>query len=283
MTRKRILKNPSNYFIKLIINRIIECEKDIVDQWRNPCGTKSRHFFIDDLLPIKDVQNIYNAFVNNSKFFYLQESFREKKWISGDLMKHEKILSDITYAFQDKKVISLISRLLKLEKLEPDPTLYAGGLSMMFFSNFLNPHIDNSHDMIRSRYRRLNLLFYLSPDWVLENGGNFELWDEKKLLPHTIVSKQNRLVVMETNKISLHSVSKVNVDNPRCCVSIYYFSKISPDGKSYFHVTSFTGRPSQYFLSGIAFLDNLSRNIVSKVFKTGRGREFVNKKFKSKK
>ena len=127
------------------------------------------------------------------------------------------------------------------------------------------------------------MLFYVSPNWTLENGGNFELWDEKKLIPHTIVSKQNRLVVMETNKNSWHSVSKVKVDHPRCCVSNYYFSKTSPNRENYFHVTSFTGRPGQYFLSSIAFLDNLSRNIVAKIFKIGRGRELINKKIKSKK
>ena len=79
MTRKYILNNSRNYFIDLLINRIIECEKDIIDQWQNPCGTNTRHFFIDDVLPNKDVQNIYSAFINNSKVFHVKTSFREKK------------------------------------------------------------------------------------------------------------------------------------------------------------------------------------------------------------
>ncbi|EGH74806.1 hypothetical protein PSYAR_30109, partial [Pseudomonas syringae pv. aceris str. M302273] len=41
----------------------------------------------------------------------------------------------------------------------------------------------------------------------------------------TIVSAFNRLVVMETNKDSWHSVSAVSVSTARCCVSNYYFPR----------------------------------------------------------
>ena len=37
----------------------------------------------------------------------------------------------------------------------------------MFEGDFLNPHVDNSHDANREKYRRLNLLFYVSPDWKM--------------------------------------------------------------------------------------------------------------------
>ena len=37
--------------------------------------------------------------------------------------------------------------------------------------DFLNPHIDNSHDAKRERYRRLNLLYYVSPGWESAKRG----------------------------------------------------------------------------------------------------------------
>jgi Rps23 Pro-64 3,4-dihydroxylase Tpa1-like proline 4-hydroxylase len=89
---------------------------------------------------------------------------------------------------------------------------------LKFPGDFLNPHIDNSHDGERKRYRRLNLLYYVSPDWKIENGGNFELWDDERINQKTLTALTNRLVVMETNKISWHSVSPVTTDRPRCCV-----------------------------------------------------------------
>ena len=83
---------------------------------------------------------------------------------------------------------------------------------------------------------------------------------------------------METNKTSYHSVSKVQIDKPRCCVSNYYFSKISPDSSEYFHVTSFTGRPEEMSKKILGLADNFLRNIISKTFKIGRGKKLMHKK-----
>jgi len=59
-----------------------------------------------------------------------------------------------------------------------------------------------------------------------------------------LTSKFNRLVVMETNETSWHSVNKVLVETPRCHGSNYFFRKQSPKvDMNYYHVTSFMGRP----------------------------------------
>jgi Rps23 Pro-64 3,4-dihydroxylase Tpa1-like proline 4-hydroxylase len=261
----------------LLLKKIQSSAKSIQAQWNNPTGTKTRHFVIDELLDPAICQMIYNSFPKDGNGFFNQESFREKKKTSANLSAYNKILSDITYAFQDKRVVNLISKFVGFVQIEPDPKLYAGGLSMMFPGDFLNPHIDNSHDADRKRYRRLNLLYYVSPDWRIENGGNFELWDDLRVNQKTITALTNRLLVMETNKISWHSVSPVTADRPRCCVSNYYFSQISPDETNYFHVTSFTGRPKEKIKRVLGVVDNLIRNFISKILKIGRGKNFVNK------
>ena len=43
-------------------------------------------------------------------------------------------------------------------------------------NQFLNPHLDNSHDKDRSRWHVLNLLYYVTPNWQEDFGGNLELW-----------------------------------------------------------------------------------------------------------
>ena len=91
------------------------------------------------------------------------------------------------------------------------------------------------------------------------------------------MAHQNRLVVMETNKYSWHSVSKVLAEGQRCCVSNYYFSEISPHGDEYFHVASFTGRPEQRLKRFFGVLDNAIRNIFSRTLKIGRGQNEINK------
>lgn len=264
-------------FVEHILFRLKTDYDLLKKQWNRPEGTKTRHFYIDNLLPLDDVTSIYASFPKNADGFFDRESFRERKSTSADLSSEAPILTDITYAIQDSRIVEMVGEICGMGKVEPDPKLYAGGLSMMFRDDFLNPHIDNSHDVMRNKYRRLNLLYYVSPDWELENGGNFELWSADRKTPKTIVAFQNRLVVMETNRSSWHSVSKVKTDNPRCCVSNYYFSSESPDGDSYFHVTSFSGRPEQPFRRAFGALDNVLRNIVSKTIKIGRGRKKINK------
>ena len=269
--------SKKEYFVNKILHSLESSKEEILSQWKRPKGTSTRHFFLDNLLPKSDVDEIYAAFPSDSYDFFDRDSFREKKSTSADLSKFDAVLSDITYAFQDSRIINKVSELCSMKSIEPDPKLYAGGLSMMFLNDFLNPHIDNSHDDERKKYRRLNLLFYVSPGWILENGGNFELWDESRTIPKTIVSRQNRLVVMETNKTSWHSVSKLCVSGPRCCISNYYFSEISPYGDDYFHVTSFLGRPNQPIRKIVGVIDNGLRNFISRNLKIGRGKHLVNK------
>lgn len=262
---------------ELIVKRLDSLSEQIQLQWDNPEGTPTRHFVVDDLLPLETVQAIYAAFPRNTEAFLDRATFREQKKTLTDLSQLPPILAAITYAMQHPSVVSKVAELTRFEHIEPDPSLYAGGLSMMFKGGFLNPHIDNSHGADRDLYRRLNLLYYVTPDWAVENGGNFELWDEQAKTPKTIVSACNRMVVMETNKASWHSVSGVVTDDVRCCVSNYYFSKQSPDNTNYFHVTSFSGRPEETGRRVLGFFDNRLRNFVAKTLRVGRNRSLVNK------
>ncbi|WAC48349.1 2OG-Fe(II) oxygenase [Asticcacaulis sp. SL142] len=264
-------------FIALIRDALIRNRDGLIRQWQKPHGTKTRHFILDDLLPTADAHRIHEAFPRDGDGFFNRDTFREKKRTSTDLSGYAPILSDITYALQDKAIVKLIADMVGFEAIEPDPKLYAGGLSMMFKDDFLNPHIDNSHDGDRQKYRRLNLLYYVSPDWQADFGGNLELWDDERKTPVTVTARFNRLAVMETTRISWHSVSPVIADRPRTCVSNYYFSDISPDQSDYFHVTSFSGRPDEPMKTAIGVVDNAARNLVSKALGTGRGRDRINK------
>jgi Rps23 Pro-64 3,4-dihydroxylase Tpa1-like proline 4-hydroxylase len=141
---------------------------------------------------------------------------------------------------------------------------------MMGKNQFLNPHLDNSHDKDREYWRVLNLLYYVTPNWNEEYGGNLELWPNGlKQKQITIHSKFNRLAVMATHDSSLHSVSPVVFDGFRCCVSNYYFSKNPLLESDTFHVTSFRGRPENKVSDIILQLDTWARMTLRKFFKKG--------------
>lgn len=141
----------------------------------------------------------------------------------------------------------LWQKYVTLPDLCGDPELYAGGISSMDTGCFLNPHIDNSHDRLKQNYRRLNLLYYISPNWSSTTDGCLQLWpDGLKQRPIVIPSLFNRLVIMATDRKSIHSVSKIGLDKGRrLCISNYFFSPTSPENTEYYHSTSFRGFPDE--------------------------------------
>jgi Rps23 Pro-64 3,4-dihydroxylase Tpa1-like proline 4-hydroxylase len=252
----------------LIYNKLLADEKTIQGTF-NRTKDKIGYFFIDDLLPVEIAKYIYNSFPKPEQTI-LKRSLREYKYIAAQMDKYNPILEEIIYAFQDERIVKLIGKICELNELSPDTNLYAGGISMMGHENYLNPHLDNSHDKDRNLWRVLNLLYYVTPDWDEKDGGNLELWPngikDKQI---TIHSKFNRLAVMATHQGSWHSVSPVQVDRIRCCVSNYYFSKTPLLSSDEFHVTSFRGRPEQKTVDLLLRADNSVRMGLRKIFKNG--------------
>ena len=264
--------------VGLIYKRLSEDKKKLTEAWESPKNTNTRHLIIDNLLPDDLCMNIYTSFPKDFSSFHKRSSFREKKKTSANMSLYDEIINNCLYAFQNREVLNIISEITSIAALEADDKLYAGGISAMTKGDYLNPHIDNSHDMERLKYRRLNLLYYVTPNWEIKNGGNFELWDKNVKSPKVITSNFNRLVIMETTKRSWHSVNKVVSNNTRYCISNYYFTKKKPseDKDNYFHVTSFSGRPDEIFKRGYSQVDNLLRNSFSKYLKFGRGKKLIN-------
>lgn len=257
---------------RIIADRIDRDAERFTAEWSNPVGTPTKHFIVDDLLPAEWASKVSAAFPQTQSIWVQQHSFRERKKTFAKMDLIDPLTADVTDAFHRSRVLEAVKRVTGIVGLEADPELYAGGISMMGRGDFLNPHIDNSHDSARARYRRLNLLYYISRDWRDEFGGNFELWDAKVEKPKVITSKYNRLVIMETNRYSWHSVNPVVVDGNRCCISNYYFTKACPEERDYYHVTSFIGRPGQTLRRGYGRVDNYLRQWIAVNLKISRGK-----------
>lgn len=128
---------------------------------------------VDNLLPEEEVLEIFKAFPDKSSMM-LKKSLRENKYVAAQMDRYAPILEEIIYAFQEPGVLKAVEEITGIQEMMPDGRLYAGGISLMALDNFLNPHLDNSHDRNREAYRVLNLLYYVTPDWSHENGGNLE-------------------------------------------------------------------------------------------------------------
>jgi Rps23 Pro-64 3,4-dihydroxylase Tpa1-like proline 4-hydroxylase len=243
-----------------ICSRLDSNREGIRLQWER--SAPIQHFVIDDLLPQEWASQIRAAFPDGSAMT-LKRSLRELKYVAAQMDRYPKLLEEAIYAFQAPGVVERIAQITGLQALEPDSMLYAGGISLMAPGHFLNPHIDNSHDKFRQRYRVLNLLYYVSPGWTENSGGNLELWPQGlRGRPTTVVSRFNRLVVMITHRHSWHSVSRNIAAQDRCCVSNYYFSACPPGGAHYYHVTEFFGRPEQPLRNVLLRGDNWVRTFI---------------------
>lgn len=230
---------------ELIVQRLNDASEQMKQEFFRDHPIKvARHFALDNLLPSDMAEKIRGEFPKLNQMRTLSSS-GECKLKFMQLKNTSKLLQDLTFAIQDQKVVDAIEKITGISKQRPDPMPSAGGITMMPKGGFINPHLDNSHDVGKTLYRTVNLLYYVSPDWKEENGGNFELWDESVNNVVVVPSLFNRLVVMETTPTSWHAVNPVLCEAPRCCVFNYFFSEKSPEDKDYFHVTSFIPRPEQ--------------------------------------
>lgn len=252
----------------IIVERLRETSSVLKSAFQDPTELQTRYAIVDEVLPADIANEIYRSFPSVEKMRLLS-SFREKKYTSKSLEKMDALIADAIFAFQSPAVIREVESITGMKDLSGDPHLYAGGISTMLKGHFLNPHIDNSHDSERRLYRALNLLYYVTPDWSSESGGSFELWDTEVKRGVEIPSLFNRLVIMETNSLSWHSVNRVRVDGMRCCVSNYYFMPHPPGGEEHFHVTYFQARPEQRIRRLVTLADSSFRTLVRKVIKQG--------------
>ena len=254
--------------VHLILGRLNCDAKHIAADFAAEKGVETHFCVIDDLLPLQTAQKIADAFPDGREM-RLMKNFRERKYTTKSLDKFDPIIADITFAFQDERVINKVAEITGISDAVGDPHLYAGGISAMERGHFLNPHIDNSHDGDQKNYRVLNLLYYITPGWRAENGGNLELWDEKVTIPLEIPSLFNRLVLMATNARSWHSANEVKVEGTRRCISNYYFSPHSPNSYETTHVTYFMARPEQKMRRLVTRIDSDLRTVLRKVKKSG--------------
>ncbi len=256
------------FIADLIYSKILANYELLQKQYEDSKNTIG-YFFLDDLLPNDIATKIQEVFPCSSQMVH-KKSLREDKFVAAQMNLFNPLLEEVIYAFQDKKVVNIISKICNINEAIPDSNLYAGGLSMMSNKQFLNPHLDNSHDKDRNLWRVLNLLFYVTPNWEMDYGGNLELWPSGLLNKQTTIhSKFNRLAVMVTHNKSLHSVSPVIYEGSRCCISNYYFAKKPLLNTDSFHVTTFRGRPENKFEDLILQCDTFLRMTVRKFFKKG--------------
>ena len=196
------------------------------------------HIYFDNFLPkelalslFKDYPKI-NKIDRNWKIHKNQNVTRFMLEDSSLFKKNLKLFSMLT---NSRKFLLFLETLTGLDLIIPDTYFVGGGAMTTGNGGFLNVHADfNFHHKLQS-WRRLNVLFYLTPNWKKKWGGKLELWSKNKKKKITEIDPIfNRVVVFNTNSETFHG-QPIPVTCPkniyRNVFSVFYYSNIK-DKKS---------------------------------------------------
>jgi len=149
------------------------------------------------------------------------------KWLSEFDIPNNII--DVVRIFNSSIILKAVSKKIGIKKIMPDPYFTGGGLNLTEKGGLLDVHIDGNYHDASGLNRRLNLLYYLTPNWKKEFGGELCLYDKTgKKLVKKIQPIFNRIVIFNTHDFSYHGLpDKVNFPkhNPRKSVILYYYTK----------------------------------------------------------
>ena len=128
-------------YADLILKKLAAEEAELKAEFATPGLIQS--CIVDDLLPSGLAMELAAAFPKPEEMKE-QKSIREHKYTAKQLNRFNPVIEEITFAFQDPRILEATSRITGLEQLDPDPFLYAGGISLMAKENFLLPHLWDS-------------------------------------------------------------------------------------------------------------------------------------------
>lgn len=93
------------------------------------------------------------------------------------------------------------------DKLEADPWLHGAGLHSMPRDGRLAVHLDYEVHPYSGKYRRLNMILYMNPEWRDEWRGETQIWDSKcSTCVFSSKIRWNSALIFTTTNMSWHGV-----------------------------------------------------------------------------
>lgn len=200
-----------------------------IENWRN--SEPFNHVVFDDFLSDEVLGSLLEEFPDyDSKIWHEYNNPLEVKKTCNNWNSFGITTYKVFDFLNSKNFIDLIEPFVGTT-LYPDYGLNGGGLHTHKSGGKLNTHLDYSMHPKLPLQRKLNLIIYLTPNWVESWGGELGLWsnnpntNKPDMLVKKIIPKFNRAVLFDTSQNSWHGLpDKINMPDGffRNSFAIYY-------------------------------------------------------------
>jgi Rps23 Pro-64 3,4-dihydroxylase Tpa1-like proline 4-hydroxylase len=196
------------------------------------------HYILDNFLEEDYAIKLSEEFIDyNHPSWFVYDNPLENKKACNNWYHFPPTTYEFFQKLNSEYFVDLLSKLTGF-KLHADHGLHGAGWHIQGNGGKLNVHLDYSIHPKLKLQRKINFIFYLTPEWNNEWGGNLEFWsnDDTTNLPKqkikTIENKFNRVVLFDASKNSWHGFSdiiKCPKDKYRKSIAMYYLIESAND------------------------------------------------------
>ena len=221
-------------------------------------GQPFPHMAIDNFLPRDIAVELAAKYPQPNKAEWTTHASKhvDRKFL-GNETKYDPDFRLFTQAISSRQFLLFLETLSGIKGLIPDPYFIGGGAMTAGRGHKLDMHIDFNWHYSLHVYRRLNALFYLTPDWREDWGGALRV---EGSITHDYLPLFNRLIVFSTSEDSWHGqpVPLTCPDDVRRNVfSAFYYTAASPAQEAdphltrYHDETPYTAAPLENYKKGV--------------------------------
>jgi len=197
------------------------------------------HIYFDNFLPRKialEISKEYPNINNINKTWKIHKNKNVIRYFLEDSSLYKEKMQTFAMILNSRRFILFLETLTGIKSIIPDPFFMGGGAMTTGAGGFLKIHADfNFHHKLQA-WRRINALFYLTPNWNKKWGGNLELWDKNNKRKITEIEPLfNRIIIFNTTSNSYHG-QPTPIATPknifRNVFSVFYYSTEKDDETS---------------------------------------------------